>query len=265
MIIDSPIPFREALKRHDVRAVMPTSMSTAELRELDRAILDRSFFSARNLFTDFLESAKSGVREILNPLTKTEIDPGTGRPRSFTSGTDVASVRLKLKGVLKDLGYEPEPGQAGTLQDFSSDPRLNLVIKTNVEVAQGFGNWRQGQDAAVLDEWPAQELIRVEERKEKRDWLSRFRLAGAASGTSEGWTVEGGRMVALKNHPIWERLGDPALFDDGLGNPYEPFAFNSGMGTMDVSRDDAMGLGIIDRDTQIEPATGVAATFGISE
>jgi hypothetical protein len=59
-------------------------------------------------------------------------------------------------------------------------------------------------------------------------------------------------MVALKNHPIWERLGDPALFDDGLGNPYEPFAFGSGMGTVDVSRDDAMGLGIIDRDTQVD-------------
>jgi hypothetical protein len=259
MILDSPIPFREALKRHDVREVLPTNMSTAELRELDRAILDRSFFSARNLYADFLESAKRGVREILNPTTVTREGSAGASPYQVTEGTDVASVRLKLKGVLKDLGYQPEPDKVGTLQDFSSDARLNLVIKTNVEVAQGYGRDRQGQDPAVLDEWPAQELIRFEERKEKRDWLQRFRLAAHAAGApmGDGWTVTSdGRMVALKNHPIWERLGDPALFDDGLGNPYEPFAFNSGMGTVDVSRDDAMALGLIDRDTQIEPKIG---------
>jgi hypothetical protein len=179
----TPIPFREALRRHDVREVMPTNMSTAELRELDRAILDRSFLSARNLYADFLESAKSGVRDILNPLTVTREGGAAAPPYQVTQGTDVAAVRLKLKGVLKDLGYSPDPDKVGTLQDFSSDSRLNLVIKTNVEVAQGFGNWRQGQDEAVLDEWPAQELIRFEERKEKRDWLQRFRLAGQASGT----------------------------------------------------------------------------------
>jgi hypothetical protein len=84
MILDSPIPFREALKRHDVREVLPTNMSTAELRELDRAILDRSFFSARNLYADFLESAKRGVREILNPTTVTREGSAGASPYQVT-------------------------------------------------------------------------------------------------------------------------------------------------------------------------------------
>ena len=52
-------------------------------------------------------------------------------------------------------------------------------------------------------------------------------------------------MIALKNDPIWERLGDPKTFDDALGNPYPPFAFNSGYDVRDVSRKEAERLGVI--------------------
>ena len=49
-------------------------------------------------------------------------------------------------------------------------------------------------------------------------------------------------MAALKSSGIWQVLGD---FPDGLGNPYPPFAFNSGMWTEEVSRDEAIQLGLI--------------------
>jgi hypothetical protein len=53
-------------------------------------------------------------------------------------------------------------------------------------------------------------------------------------------------MVALKNDPLWTRLGPFQL-------PYPPFDYNSGMGVQDVDRDQAVALGLIDEDTQIEP------------
>ena len=53
-------------------------------------------------------------------------------------------------------------------------------------------------------------------------------------------------MVALKSSGIWEALGDGAGgYDDTLGNPYPPFAFNSGMWTQDVSRADCESLGLL--------------------
>ncbi len=66
--------------------------------------------------------------------------------------------------------------------------------------------------------------------------------------------LESGRMVARKDSPIWQALGDGAGgFDDTLGTPYPPFAFGSGMGVEDVDRDTAMSLGLIDRDSQVTP------------
>jgi hypothetical protein len=58
-----------------------------------------------------------------------------------------------------------------------------------------------------------------------------------------------GRMVAAKNSPIWQFLG--SAWDDSLGNPYPPFAFNSGMDWLEVERDEAVALGVVDSDQEI--------------
>lgn len=246
MILSEPIPFREALRRNAVRAVMPTNMSSAELRELNNEILQRSLFSARTTLETYLQEAKRRIESLVD---------GT---------VDPATVRLELKQTLAALGYEAAPEDKGTIKDLSSDKRLDLVIKTNTEVAQGYGHFRQGQDEAVLDQWPAQELFRAEEREEERPWLDRWRLAGESTGSKigDGWMVTPElRMVALKNHPIWQALGSAELFDDALGNPYPPFAFSSGMDVRDVDREEAMELGLIDRDTRVEP---VATDFAMA-
>jgi hypothetical protein len=53
-------------------------------------------------------------------------------------------------------------------------------------------------------------------------------------------------MIARKNDPIWEKISR-------FGEPYPPFDYNSGMWTRDISRAEAMELGVIDRDTLINP------------
>ncbi len=60
-------------------------------------------------------------------------------------------------------------------------------------------------------------------------------------------------MIALKNDPIWSRLGSSDLFEDGLDNPYPPFAFNSGMGVRDVARDEAEQLGLLEPNQEVFP------------
>ncbi len=269
MILDSPMPFTEAIHKLATRALLPTDLSSAELRDLSRAIRDRSFFSARTLNEDYLAAVKQKITDILNPTSKT-----SSETLSETSSTpqparlDYATARTELKQLLKTLGYSPEADKLGSLEDLASDKRLNLVLRTNTETAQGYGNWRAGQDETILDAWPAQELFRAEDRDVPRgtrrgarglipdpenSWQSRWNEAGEATGREDGWTRGTHRMVALKNHPIWEKLGDSTLFDDGLDNPYPPFAFNSGMDVEDVTREEAVDLGLIDENTQIEP------------
>lgn len=259
--LDAPTPFREALRRQDVRRVMPTNLSTADLQAMDAGILRSSFFSAKNTLVGFLDAAKAKITRFLNPEE-------VSRPGGETvlEGESLATARAGLREVLQDLGYQPDPGKRGTIEDFGSTQRLELVIKTNAQVAQGYGQWKQGMDEAVLDEWPAQELFRAEERKDERDWSVRWLAAAREAGDDEALGAYGttGRMVARKDSPVWQALGDGAGgFDsDALHNPYPPFAFNSGMDVMDVTRDDAIALGLIGRDDQVVPQDQVFGAGG---
>lgn len=226
MLLTAPLPFDEALDSAEVRAVLPTTGRTRELQQLEPAIKRRALFSA--------------TVDLVRPLQAL----GTGVDAILRGEIDQATVRLGLKEIWKTTGFIPDADLAGGLQDVTSTDRINLQLETNVQVAQGFGHFAQGQDAAILDEWPAQELFRATNPAGKsRDWAERWARAGG--------TFFDGRMIARKDDPVWEKLGDPDLFDDGIGNPYPPFAFNSGMDVRDIARDEAVSLGVIGPDEEV--------------
>jgi hypothetical protein len=82
--------------------------------------------------------------------------------------------------------------------------------------------------------FPAQELVRVEEREKPRDWHGKWVDKG-------GTLYPGNRMIALKDDPIWMKIS-------AFGVPYPPFDYNSGMGVDDISYDEAVELGVIKPD-----------------
>ena len=70
-----------------------------------------------------------------------------------------------------------------------------------------------------------------------------------------------GRMAALKSSGIWQALGDgEGGFNDTLGNPYPPFAFRSGMWTVELDRGEAEELGLL-----AEGEAAAAADFDLAE
>lgn len=250
MLLTSPVKPYEALASLARRQIMPTGMGTEQIQQLGASWTRNSFFSARTLLTDLLDSYKQDIETMLNPQRITRDGA------QVTVGLDQAKAREQAKTLLQKLGYQPDPDKRGTIQDLSSDARINLVLETNKQVSQGEGWWAQGQDPAVLDMWPAQELFRAVEKKLRRDWVERWRRAGEATGDpiGTGWTITPDlKLIALKNHAIWDRLGDPGLFPDGLGNPYPPFAFNSGMDVRDVTRAVAEELGLITAGEIVQP------------
>lgn len=209
---------------------MPTTLDHSELQNISAAIRERSFFSARNSMGDILDTLKNAVAKIINPTQ----EPGA----SATSGLNVATARLGIKQALADIGYTPEAGTEGTIQDLGSDQRITLAVQTNVDMARGFGKWRSGQDQDLLDAFPAQELYRLGDRMEPRDWLSIWK--------EHGGELFSGRMIALKNAPIWTAIS-------AFNTPWPPFDFNSGMWTKDIARDEAVSLGLLEDDTTIPP------------
>lgn len=226
MIVTAPMPFIEALDAADVKSFLPTTGKTADLRRLDAGIRRDALWSATVAIVEPLQKVADGVNALL------------------TGQADQATVRLGLKQMWEALGYVPDPEKAGGLEDLSSTRRLNLLIETQVDMARGAGNYEQGMQADVLDEFPAQELYNTREGGEhRRDWAKRW--------AEQGGEFFGSRMIALKTDGIWQRLADN--YDDGLGNPYPPFAFGSFWDVRDIGRDETEQLGLIDKDTELFP------------
>lgn len=216
-------PFKEALGKLQARAPVGADLSKSEWADVPLALRERAFFSASTTNAGYLQEVKDRVESILNPKTVMR----DGKP--VTEGLNIAGARVELKQILQGLGYNPGD-KAGGLQDLSSTGRLNLILKQNVESAQGFGNFLQGQAEGALDLWPAQELFRAEDRMEPRNWPTIWMQAGGQ--------IFGGRMIALKNDPIWTEISD-------FGTPYPPFKFGSGMWVRDVDRQTAEELGLL--------------------
>jgi hypothetical protein len=265
MPLDTPLPNQEALASVLRRKVMPTSLTTAELRAVSAGNREMSFYSARTLLTDLLEAYKNNVVALLDPQQITRADRVTeDNPEGNVNvGLNDAYAREGIKKVLREIGYQPNPDERGTITDLSSDSRINLVLQTNKQLAQGEGWWLQGQNAAVLDQWPAQELFRAEARDKHRDWIFRWREAGAQTGApiGTGWTITpDGRMIALKNHDIWNWIGSSELFSDALDVVWPPFAFNSGMWVRDIDRSQTEAYGLMKRgDAAPKPVDVVTA------
>lgn len=233
-------PATPALRQWRERAPRPTPMSSAELRGLGRDVWRRSVMSARTTNAAYLAE----VAEVLDDLISGKIEMPT------------AKMRLYFK--LKELGYDPEvgfpedmgkvpPAQRGSLRDLSSQKRLKLVLETNRQIASGYGRMVDGNRDYALYTWPAWELVRIYDRDVPRGspdshsigWAYRWRDAG-------GKFYEGGRMIARKDDPVWQALGDGSGgYEDTLGNPYPPFAFRSGFGWKAVEREECLRLGII--------------------
>lgn len=246
MIFTAPVPFREALSSRAVKRVMPTHLSSADLLRLSVQVRERAMFSARVMNEEFLRRASSVVDRILDPKPALAAD---GTP--VLRGLDEAAARLELKQFLQSIGYQPAEEDRGTIKDLSTDQRLNLIIRTNRQMAEGYGYWEQGMDPAVLEAFPCAELVRIEDRQEKRNWYERWRAAGGKiyAGRPEGPPlVEGleGRCIARKDDPVWAALST-------FGQPYPPFDFNSGVDMADVPREDAEALGVITREDVVTP------------
>lgn len=218
----------QAISRLAGKTVVTSPWRTAEWAEIPLALRDRAFFSAGVESVAVLARA----RQLLDEWAA--LNPGQAfRDRSKF----VAEMRQTLGAM---------PGDSGSLTDIASRRRLELIYNFQTTQAAEYARFVVGNDPAVLEAFPCQELVRVESREVPRDWISRWQAAGGQ--------LYGGRMIALKTDDIWTRISR-------FGTPFPPFDFGSGMGVADVERDEAVGLGVIPADYTPDPDRTPLAGF----
>lgn len=238
---------------------MPILIPSATQAALRRSLAKHSSTLAADLLQQVGARLQSGLESILNPQQVLR----EGAEQTVTVGENPASVRGAIAELLREF-ETPEAVRES----------LNLDFKLQVaeEVSRGAGRYVAENDPAFVEEMPGWELLRVYDRDVPRgfrrmgktlievpdeDWPTRWTAAAQAAGDDAALRVlnETGRMIALKSSGIWQALGDGAGgFDDVLGNPYPPFAFNSGMDCDQVSREDCEALGLLQPGQTPQPA-----------
>ena len=187
-------------------------LDSSQWNQIQAGLRNRAFFSSRVANVNILAAMRDKVRE-------------------YSEGeTDISKIRMKIREDLQTLKYDPH-GDKGTIHDLFSQARLDVIIKTNVAQARGYMQYAEGMSPGAFAAFPAQEFTRIAHRRNQRqDWPQRWAKAGGKT--------YGGKMIALKDDPVWERL---SVF----GNPFPPFDWGSGMGVLDVDRKTAIHLGLI--------------------
>ncbi len=215
-------PLAEAVARMKRKTPVARALSSQEWSEVPRELRERAFWTANFASADLLH--------LMHDKLTTALELGREQVANGERYVSRSSFIGDMKEALASAGYIPMPGEEGTIKDHSSRGRLGLIYDINTQMAAGFAGWKAGQDQGVLDAFPAQELYRQASRKIPRKWHLRW--------AEHGGREYGGRMIALKNDPIWMAIS-------AFQNPYPPFDYNSGMGIRNVARSEAIRLGVM--------------------
>lgn len=221
-----PDTLTDARKLLDGKLSVPGELRTAEWAIATRGERERAFYMAGVFQAEILEEFRKEAGKIVQ------------------GETSIPQAEKRLSAFLDAFGYKPAPGQESTIKDLKSWRRMRVALRTNVELLQGWGQKERGLSRGAVMAFPAWELIRYMPRTAPRNWDGNHpgKRDPQARWILAGGTFYGRRMIAMKDSPVWEELGN---FSDGLHVDYPPFAWGSGMGWKAVGFREAKVLGVI--------------------
>ncbi len=219
----TPIPFAEALDKIGDRSPIGSVLSSSEWSDVPVALREQAFFSSRVESARVLQSMQDALTDFL--ANNREVLPDGQTALKTGSRADFVD---QMQAMLASQGIER--GEGG-LTDITSEKRLGLVFNVQTQQAEDYGYWRQGMDADVLDEFPAQRFIRVEDVKEPRQSHAQYE-----------------NQVYLKTDPIWA-----GVINADFGVPWGPWGWGCGHDVEDVDRAEAEALGLIQPGEKLQP------------
>lgn len=233
------MPEKTNIQEKDIlsKMVFPTGLSSKDIRIFwTDALKKKALFSARTTSKQYLERVKELLADYQNAVGKT----AEGEP--ITQG--LGRTRMLMREKLIDLGLEERDSDGSIVNrmtNLGSSMRLNLIIKTNSELAHSAHQKMTAQDPLQKILRPYFELVRNEVRNKKRNWYDRW-ITCANMVNWEGVVKGTPRMIAKTDSPIWHELGH--IFADSIGVDTPPFAWNSGMAWKTVTAKEIKDLGL---------------------
>jgi phage gp29-like protein len=245
-IIGTPTPLADAVAQLGSKTPVGSILRSKDWERMPLALRQRGQFSAGVESVRLMQGIQSALNDNIK-LARNEARADGSAPGKFRMNRQKFIADMREVAISEGL-IPADPDTHGTLQDITSEARLDLVWRTQIGQAQGYAHWKHGQSPDLLDAWPAQELVRNRAARMPRDWQDRWVKAAESSGDIRALEVfrHTGRMVALKTSPIWVALSR-------FSTPYPPFDFNSGMGLKLVDREGAIALGVLPPDLELTP------------
>tara|TARA_R110002051_G_scaffold96409_1_gene166443 strand:+ start:3450 stop:4406 length:957 start_codon:yes stop_codon:yes gene_type:complete len=241
-LLIKPLKFQDAIKRLGKKKPVARKLSSKQWAAMPTQIRERAYFTANVESMKFLNRSKKMIKDYLSGAREMVTTPD-GRRVSALKKTGRADFVYEMQKLAKQtgMGNVLPPGEDMSrdmitrTKDIASETRLNLIFDTQTQQAQSYGYYKQGQDPAILDAYPAQRFIRAEQRKDPRPLHKSNRNEVRRKDDMEFWL----RMNA-------QSIG-------GFAVPFGPWGFNSGMDVEDVRRDKAIQMGLIEKNEQVLP------------
>lgn len=224
-------PLEDAVKQLGAKSPVASKLRTKDWAKVPAEIRNVAQFSAGVEDANFLAIAQEKLRNVI-ALQRERVKNGEALVNRDSFIADLRELALPISD-------SPNPFADQGVGNIASRARLGLIFDMQTQMAQGFADWKLGNDADVLDAFPAQELLPSTARKPRAEWDARWAKAGGPN--------TGGRLVALKTDPVWAKLSR-------FGTPWPPFDFGSTRDLRDVSRDEAERLGLIKPGARVKPA-----------
>lgn len=223
-----PQPFKEAIEKIGLKTPVGSLLSSKEWRDVPVALRERAFFSSRVESVRFLQRGRDGITDFLSGARETLPDGKV----VLKTGSRADFVREMQQFAMAE-GLGPlDPKKKGSIQDITGERRLSLIFNTLTQQADDFGAWKQGMDPDVLDAFPAQRFIRVQDVTEHRQAHAPFE-----------------NQVRLKSD-----LGFWLAVNRDFGVPWGPWGWGCGHDVEDVDRAESEELQLIAPGQTPEPA-----------
>ncbi|MBP7431534.1 MAG: hypothetical protein KBC05_19015 [Candidatus Hydrogenedentes bacterium] len=229
------------------RTPVTSGMNTRNWSDVPLGLRERALFSAKVESARLLSEMKTKLHGAVDGGFVDQPDGQGGTVRVLM---DKGRFISDMRKTALDLGLGPTGPRR--VEDITTDTRLGLIYDQNVQAAYGYADRKVGLDPDLIDEFPAQRLVRIESRGIERGM--KLRRGVLVPDPENGWPARWARAgeavawkgalqdqpIALKTSPIWTALS-------AFGTPWPPFDFGSGMGVEDVDRAEAERLGLVDK------------------
>jgi hypothetical protein len=247
------LKFPEAIKKISKKKPLAIAMSSEQWGNMSEKIRERAFFSAQIENARFLSLAQKEITDYISGTLK-PVTMADGTTQTMLAAGDRATfvARMQRFALSNGMGSIIPPGTdredrdlMSRVQDPASETRLNLIFDTQTRSATGYGYYKQGLDPTLLDAFPAARFVR---------------LNAVAIPRPDHEAHEG--EVRLKSDvKYWIARNRRSI--GGFEVPWAPFGFNSGMGQEDVTREEAVQMGLLGEQEVVQRPEEVGFNDGL--